>query len=227
MGDGVAKDSKSQLALIKGLLLLAAIGLAVYLVRSSGMTHVLNPEWVDEQVRGKGAIGVLVYIGLVAVLTGVGVPRQLTSFFGGYAFGFFFGVLWGTIGTALGCVLTFSVARILGSAVVMERFGPRVRRVHAFLTSNPFAAAVTIRFFPVGNNFITNVAAGVCSIPAIPFVLGSMVGFLPQNMVFALFGSGVKVAHYTEIGLSLVLFILSGALGIYLYRRWRRKGDEI
>jgi uncharacterized membrane protein YdjX (TVP38/TMEM64 family) len=53
------------------------------------------------------------------------------------------------------------------------------------------------------------------------FILGSGVGYIPQTAVFALVGSGISVDPGWRIGLGAVLFLVSGALGIYLYRRLR------
>ena len=50
-----------------------------------------------------------------------------------------------------------------------------------------------IRLLPVGNNFATSLAAGVSRVPARPFLLGSLLGYMPQTMVFALAGSGVEM----------------------------------
>jgi len=85
-----------------------------------------------------------------------------------------------------------------------------------------------IRFLPFGSNLVTNLAAGVSRVPAFPFFAGSAIGYLPQTVVFALLGSGVAVDPELRFGLSAVLFAASGAVGVYLYRRFRhgRTFDE-
>ena len=54
-----------------------------------------------------------------------------------------------------------------------------------------------------------------------PFIAGSAVGYVPQMMVFALVGSGIGLDPVFRIGLSAVLFMVSGFLGIHLYRKHR------
>ena len=80
---------------------------------------------------------------------------------------------------------------------------------------------VLIRLLPVGNNFATNLAAGVSRVPALPFFLGSLLGYIPQTLVFALAGSGVDVGAAWRIGIAVALFVLSGAIGAWLYRKYR------
>jgi hypothetical protein len=52
--------------------------------------------------------------------------------------------------------------------------------------------------------------------------MGSLIGYLPQTIVFALVGSGIGVEPIFRISLGASLFIFSGILGIYLFRRYRR-----
>lgn len=85
----------------------------------------------------------------------------------------------------------------------------------------PELSVVMIRFLPVGNNLLTNLAAGVAAVPAGRFILGSAVGFLPQTVVFVLLGSGIRVDPAQRIGLSVALFLASATLGVAVYRRSR------
>ena len=80
---------------------------------------------------------------------------------------------------------------------------------------------VLVRLLPVGNNLLTNLAAGISSIRPASFLLGSLIGYLPQTLVFALVGSGVQIAPALKLGLAIGLFLISGALGAYLYKHFR------
>ena len=200
------------------LLSLAAIG---FLVQWSGLGGMLDQAWIDREVRGKGLDGELLFVGIGALATAVGFPRQVISFMGGYAFGFLQGTLLGVLATALGCLATFVYARLFGRVLIADRLGGRIAKVDAFVRDNPFTMTLLIRLLPVGSNVLTSLAAGMSSVAALPFLLGSTVGFVPQTMVFALVGSGVSVDPFWRIGLGVVLFVVSGALGVYLYRRLR------
>ncbi|MBN2141097.1 MAG: TVP38/TMEM64 family protein [Desulfovibrionaceae bacterium] len=215
------ENGRGLAPVVKGLALLACLGLAVAFIRWAGIADTLSQAWFDSEIKGHGPLGVLTYIGLAAFLMALGMPRQIICFLGGYAFGFVLGTIWASLGSLLGCVLAVAFARFLGRDFVVHRFGPRLARVDAFLEKSPFATAMTIRFFPLGSNLLTNLAAGVSSIPLVPFVLGSSVGYLPQTIVFALFGSGVNVSSGARMALSVFLFLISAVLGIGLYRRHR------
>lgn len=214
---------------LKGLAMLAVFGGLVALARSLGLEqHLADRQWLMANVEGQGAAGVFFFLGVTALSTGMGVPRQLLSFLGGYAFGWFWGALLATLGTAIGCALDFSLARTLGRDFVLSRFGRRVARLDAFLRTDPWRTSLAIRLFPVGHNLTTSVAAGVTSIPATAFILGSALGYVPQNLVFAIFGAGISaqtgLAKVLSIGFSVVLLAASAWLGMSVYRAYRRKG---
>ncbi len=214
-------DKKTVKPLFKGLLFLALLGLAVAVARWSGLDHALDQGWIDTEVRGRGLHGVALFLGAAVLATAVGLPRQIVAFLGGYAFGFVNGTILTNVAVGVSCAMGVYGARFLGRDFIFQRFGHRFRRLDGFLRSDPLTMAVAIRFFPVGNNLITNLAAGVSSVSAPIFILGSFLGYLPQTVVFALFGSGMDVGSWERMAVSVALFAASSLMGVRLYRRYK------
>ncbi len=208
--------------LIKGLILILSFALVGYLLKSLGFGASLNEQWIDSEIRGKGVSGEVLFVAVAAVATAIGVPRQFLCFLGGYAFGFAIGTALGLLASGLGCVITFFYARFFGKGLVQRLFAKRIKRLDEFLSDNPFSMTLLIRLLPVGSNLATNLVGGVTSAPALPFVLGSVLGYIPQTVIFVLLGSGIHLDPVLRIGTSAVLFIASGLLGVVLYRRFRR-----
>jgi uncharacterized membrane protein YdjX (TVP38/TMEM64 family) len=207
--------------LLKGLLLIASLALLGWLVNRWQLGDALSEQWIDTRVRGQGFRGELIFLGMAALTTAVGFPRQVVAFLGGYAFGFVFGALLAVAGTLMGTLLAFFYARWFGRSLVQHRFPGRIRKLDDFLSGHPFTMAVIIRLLPVGSNVGTNLVAGVCRVAALPFLAGSGVGYLPQTLVFALAGSGVNFDPSLRLTLAAVLFVVSSLLGSWLYRSHR------
>lgn len=207
---------------VKGLALMLGLVLIGVLFRATDLGHGLNEAWVDAQVRGHGAYGVLLFLLTAGAFTAIGLPRQIIAFLGGYGFGVAAGTLWSVLGTMLGCALSFGCARI--GPAGRGRLGERAARFDRFVCRHPFSFTVLVRLLPVGNNLLTNLAAGVSSIRPLPFFVGSFVGYLPQTLAFTLAGSGVHTAPAVRLGLGAALFVASGLLGAWLYRRARQTG---
>jgi uncharacterized membrane protein YdjX (TVP38/TMEM64 family) len=165
--------------------------------------------------------GALLFLLMGAVFTGIGLPRQIIGFLGGYAFNILLGTLLGTLAALLGCMLTFTYARLFGKGLLRDRLGARAQRFDAFIREHPFSMSLLIRLIPMGSNALTNLAAGISSVRPRAFFAGTFFGYLPQSLVFALVGSGVHIAPGFKLGGAIALFMLSGALGAYLYRRHR------
>ncbi|NQV84979.1 MAG: TVP38/TMEM64 family protein [Rhodospirillales bacterium] len=207
--------------LLRGLALFASLVLVGFVLKSTGLGAIFDEAWIDAYVRGQGPSGMAVFLSLGLVFTALGLPRQIIGFLAGYAFGFVEGAGLALVATTLGCVAAFYYARFLGRDFVAHKFPAKVRRIDVFLHQSPLVMTLLIRFLPLGSNLATNLAAGVSGVRAIPFFTGSLIGYLPQTIVFALVGSGISFDPAFRISLSAVLFALSGVLGVYLYRRYR------
>jgi len=198
---------------LRGITLLLLLVLIGYGINHFGLAELLSEHWIDREVRGQGYAGEALFLGVAILAVSLGIPRQVISFLAGYAFDLLLGVLLALLATLLGCVLSFYFSRLLARSLVAERFSGRVRRMDDFLREHPFTMTLLIRLLPVGNNLVTNLTAGVSSVPAGWFLLGSGIGFLPQTLVFALAGSGVALDPAWRIGGGVLLFVASGALG--------------
>lgn len=218
--------SKSLLTtLFKGGILFLTATAVMVAARFLEIESLQDAAWVDAHLR-QGTRGILVFLGITAVSSAIGLPRQALAFLGGYAFGTLYGLLWTSVGLTIGCAGGFFYSRMLGRNMLHKRLGNKIRLIDSFLCSSPFLTAVSIRFFPVGNNALTNMAAGVTAIPALPFIAGSAVGYLPQTLVFVLLGSGVQLGAEVQIALSSVLFVATSLLGLRLFRRFKANRDK-
>lgn len=220
-GDTVARRQSGLKSLMKGLIMIVSLVVIGTTARNLGLADTLSTSWLDHEVIGKGILGELIFIGLGALASAIGVPRQLVAFGGGYAFGFGLGILISSIAQILGCTVAFFYARLLGRSLVRRLFASRIERLDALLRGHPFSMTLLIRLLPVGSNLATNMGAGVSSVPASRFLSGTLVGYLPQTVVFVLLGTGVQVDATAQIALSAVLFVVSGLIGVWLYRRMR------
>jgi len=207
---------------LKGLMMIVVLAAVGYAVKGLGIADGFDQDWIDANIKDRGIWGYGLFFAVGAMVTAVGMPRQIVSFMAGYAFGVAEGTLVGVMATAGGCVLTFSYARFLGRDMVKAKWPGMVAKVDNFMGTSPFLMTLLIRLLPLGNNALTNLAAGVTHVRALSFIGGSALGYIPQTLVFALVGKGVKVEAETRILVSVVLFVVSGVIGAYLYRKVRK-----
>ena len=166
--------------------------------------------------------GKLAYLVFASLLVAVGCPRQVVSFFAAYYFGLWVGILLGVIATTLACILSFSIARIFQRYFKGFLKG-KLKLAFEFWSSNTFFATMIWRFIPAGSNLLTNLVAGAFGISALPFIMGSAIGYIPHTVVFALLGAGVEVGSNFQILASGVLLGVSVLLGFVLFKKYRRQ----
>jgi len=207
-------------AIIRGLLFIFALVLFGFLIEATGLKQILDAEWVDGRIRGKGITGWAIFVGVSGLLIAVGLPRQVPSFFGGYAFGAAGGSLLALIGCGFGCGIIFGYVRLWCRGFLADRLGDRARKLDSLLCRNPFFMTVIIRFMPVGSNLITSTVAGISSVPFPAFFFGSLVGYTPQVLIFALLGSGIRVNPTLRISVAVLLLVISICVGLALYRKY-------
>jgi uncharacterized membrane protein YdjX (TVP38/TMEM64 family) len=207
-----AQANRSPLgAFLRAALLIAGLLAAGYTLRifAPDMLHAVRPTW-------QGA-SLLLCAG--ALLTAVGLPRQLVAFAGGFAFGALAGGALALIAQLAGCAASFVWARVLGRDFARRRLRGRWRNLDGFLAAHPFTATLTLRLLPVSNNLLLNLLAGVSAVRSVPFLAASLVGYVPQTAIFAMLGSGVHVQRSVQIAVAAALFLASAVLGIMLMRR--------
>lgn len=202
----------------KGLVLLA---LALLLALVVLLTQSPPQEWETAQRYGAAlqtaSIPYLLLFAMVGVLaTAVGLPRQLFAFICGFAFGVLPGVAFSLAMAICGCAIAFSVSRKYFREWLRRRYEPLVTSLDALTQNDAFWKVVILRFQPLGTNLMTNLAAGISPMPAALFLSASIVGYIPQMVVFSLIGSGVRVGSTWQLVLSLVLLTVSFFLGLWL-----------
>lgn len=200
---------------------------ALLLLGLLGAGLVLRRLGLDGAIAQAGDSGPLAFVGVGTLACALGLPRQVVAYAGGLAFGFWPGAALALLVEVLACAADFYWARLLGrrwaQRWLRDRAGSRagawLGRLDRFMAARAFTATLTLRLLPVGSNIVLNVLAGVTGVAAGPFLLASLIGYVPQTAVFALLGGGVRVSQAAQVGLGVVLFAASIGLGLLLLRR--------
>lgn len=201
--------------LVLGVAVMLLLALAV---QQKWLEHLSDSHWVAEYVRQSGPVALLWLSFSGVVFTAAGGPRQLLAFVFGYTLGAWSGALLATLVTGIGAALCFMVARTMLRESVQQRFGGALQRLQRLFRERTASTILVIRLLPVGSNLVTNILAGSTDARLLPFVCGSLIGYLPQMLVFGLLGSGIGVSDHQQLFLSAGLFLIASLVGVHLYR---------
>lgn len=197
--------------------LLALLVIVVGAGGSSAFEQAVREAGVRLAASGIVGAGWFVAIGIPAIA--VGLPRQLFAFAAGLAWGFVPGLLAALLVALAGSTLAFECSRRRLASAAARRF-PRVQKtVERVATVDGFRAVLALRLQPFGTNLMTNVAAGLTTLPRRHFVVASGIGFLPQTIVFVLVGDGLRIGSDMQMMVGILSGLLSVGLGALVLRR--------
>ncbi len=180
-------------------------------------------------VADSGLWAPLIFFGLSTVSIFVGAPRLPFCVLGGMLFGFVLGLLLSQLATLVGAFGPYLLARRSGpelSARRLERLGrfQRLGRAVEFLDEPTVFNVFLLRQVPITGVFI-NLCLGSIGVPVGTFVVGSLLGFLPQGAIFTLVGSGVVEESLQQALSRIWLGILVLGLAALAISRAAFRGD--
>ncbi len=178
---------KSPILVIGGGLLLVAAILAVLISFDLHEQSLRLLEWIEAQ----GPAGAGLFILLMAAFVVLLLPGVFLTVGGGFVFGVLEGTLLVVIGTVLGSVAAFLIARHLFSERA-SRFILRhgnLRLVGDELARNDFKVVMLVRLIPFFPGKLTNYVFGLTRFSLRGFTLGSLVGFIPFSLHNVYLGS--------------------------------------
>jgi uncharacterized membrane protein YdjX (TVP38/TMEM64 family) len=195
------------------LLTLLAIGATLLLVIHTTPFGEQARNWdtLTELFKAGGLKAEIYFVLISSFLIMVGTPRLLFFTLGGFVFGFWEGLLWSLCSSMIGSFISFRAARWGGQAWLTGHFGHR-RFFGRIAHAKPTIASVAfIRMLPV-SNVIINIGLALSHVANRAFLIGSLVGFLPQGVVAVIIGSGmaedVPWAGALQIGLAAALLLV-------------------
>ena len=174
------------------LLILLAIGAVILLLIHATPFGEQFRNWdaLAHTFEGGGIKAELYFVLISSILMMFGAPRLLFCGLAGFAFGFWEGLFWSLGSSLIGSFMAFRAARWGGKDWLTERFGHR-RFFGRIVHSKPTVASVfAMRMLPVSNAII-NVGLALSHVGDRAFLLGSLLGFLPQGIVAVIIGSGM------------------------------------
>jgi len=151
----------------------------------------------------------------------------LLSVFSGAVFGLPLGPVLVSVGSTLGAVLAFFVARYILRDWMEEKFGEKLRPIHEGLCENDINYILGLRLIPLFPFFLVNIAMGVSPISWKVFMVGTLLGKLPATWVYANAGSHLaslrSLSDITSPGM-LGAFTMLGLLALtpVIYKQMKK-----
>lgn len=210
------------LKLILLLVILIAIPAYIYFFQYDLIEQFSNMENVNALFKEYKAESVAVYLAaqILQIIICI-IPGQWLQFAAGYMYGFWIGYLLSLVGAAIGTVLTYYIARLLGHDAMHLIFGEE--RIHQQLETLNSKKAVVLVFLifliPGVPKDLCNYVAGLSEMKLKPFLLVSLIGRSPGMMGSLLIGLSIESGRYIGAGVIAAAAIILFVLGLIFRKR--------
>ena len=169
---------------------IVVVAVALFLGPLSGLWEDLSGERISAWVKASGAWGPTVIIGLMTIaIVATPIPSAPIALAAGAAYGHTIGTIYIVIGSELGAMVAFVLARLLGRDVLTRWLGDKVDRG---LLGSQNALTFTVlasRLMPFISFDIVSYAAGLSCLHFWRFALATLAGIIPASFVLAHFGN--------------------------------------
>ncbi|NLK58721.1 MAG: TVP38/TMEM64 family protein [Tissierellia bacterium] len=192
--------------IVRVLLLLALVAGSVYVYRNADISQ-LTPEAISARLRAAGHWGVIGYVLLLTLLPLLLFPDSVLVMAGGMVFGLAKGTVLTSIGSLLGGMLAYFIARWLGHGVVKKLIRTD-NLVDMTSGRRGFFLILILRLVPLFPFKVVSYSAGLAGVDWKEFALATLVGSMPGILVYTNLGDKVHDIRSPEFVFAVVLLIL-------------------
>lgn len=203
---------------IKAMLLAAVVGLLLLITYYKDISAYYSPEGIRMWLTEAGHLAPFVYMTVMALAVATPLPTLPLDIAAGAFFGSIPGTFYSATGALGGAIISFSIARLLGRALI-ERFlrghinfciacSDRLLTVVIFLT----------RLIPIVSFDLVSYGAGLTKMSLKRFSLATFIGMLPLTFAFNYFGSILVISHWVAVALGLAMVLLFFLLPLWIER---------
>ena len=190
--------------IVRVLLLLALVAGSVYVYRNADISQ-LTPEAISARLRAAGPV--IGYVLLLMLLPLLLFPDSVLVMAGGMVFGLAKGTVLTSIGSLLGGMLAYFIARWLGHGVVKKLIRTD-NLVDMTSGRRGFFLILILRLVPLFPFKVISYSAGLAEVDWKEFALATLVGSMPGILVYTNLGDKVHDVKSPEFARAVVLLVL-------------------
>lgn len=162
------------------------------LILYSAFNEDINIEQIRQNIKGFGIWTPVVFIAFYTVGT-IFIPSTPFMALAGILFGFKYGFLYTVIGGFLSSIIIFKISRKLGKdqveAILENKYLKYLNVYNERLRSGGIMDLIILRITPIMPFNALNIIMGVSKIKTADYIIGTLLGLVPSNIITVYFGS--------------------------------------
>jgi uncharacterized membrane protein YdjX (TVP38/TMEM64 family) len=215
--EGSDKESKGR-TWLRVLFPVAASLLGLVTLRLLG-PDMVSQQQLSEWIRPLGLWAPVAFVLFLAVRPVTLLPGQIFTAVGGILFGMVAGSVYALLGSLLANILTFWLAKRLGTRFMKRMAGRRYQAIRRTARRHDFSWGLLMCINPlVPTDVMVALAAG-CGARLWPTVFGVLVGTIPGTVLTAWFGSALGQGQTALTAVSAAGLVISLVAGVFVGRK--------
>jgi uncharacterized membrane protein YdjX (TVP38/TMEM64 family) len=217
----------TRIRIVAAALFVLAMAGVYWVLRETGtLATIADGDALRRFIVELGLWGPLAVIGLMTLAILVSpVPSAPIALAAGAAYGHTWGTLYIVLGSELGALVAFGLARMLGHEALRRWFGDRLPKTRLRSQGALMAIVFASRLLPFISFDVVSYAAGLTTLTLWRFALATLAGILPASFLLAHFGGEMATGEGERILLAvLALGLLTGIpLAVHFLRERKRR----
>ncbi len=186
----------------------------------------ITPETIRDWIVSFGWIAPILYIGLYIARPFTLFPASVLTLAGGLAFGTWRGMLYTILGELPGAVLSFWLARRVGSGLFRgAEKDSRLHKLERAMERRGFPVVLMLRLAPFVPFDLVSYAAGLARVPLRAYILATLIGSLPGTFAYCFLGASLTHGDWREIAIAAGVFVLAVAVPFAFRSRMEKQVD--
>ncbi len=203
-------------AMIKGLILIAFLAVAIYLLRFTPVKEFFTQKVLSQFLDRAGFWAPLVFILVYTAGICLFIPGTLLTALGAALFGAYWGFVYVWIGAMGGSIIAFWIGRALGRELASSLIGGRLKKYDDAIERNGFATVLYLRliYFPFT---LMNFGMGLTKVRFWDYFSGTGLGILVGTFILTFFIGTIKEIWAGGDWGRLISFRVFSSVGLFLF----------
>jgi uncharacterized membrane protein YdjX (TVP38/TMEM64 family) len=202
------------------MIIVALISLYLVLHQTGALAFLENSANIKLWIEKQGPIGPLFIVGLMMIAIIMSpIPSAPIALASGAIYGHTMGTIYIVIGSLLGAVVAFFIARIAGVDVTRRWLGDNYGKGLSGSQNMLMVIIFVSRLLPFISFDMISYAAGVTSLSFWRFAIATLAGIIPASFLLAHFGGELASAESYRIGLTILLLTVISLI-IFVIKRF-------
>jgi len=205
-------------------ILITFIAILFYYISSTGYRDILeNSALLKSNIKALGSLGpVIIILSMTIAIVMSPLPSAPIALAAGALYGHTWGTLYVLIGSSLGAIIAFSIARLLGYDILQRWFGGKLA-VNWVGSQNTLMGIVFFsRLLPFVSFDIVSYIAGLTALNFWRFAIATIGGIAPASFLLAHFGDELSSVDSQRIALAVLVLGLITLVPLFIQLIYKR-----